>query len=495
MPKLGEEFPVIIKSLAYYKMLIHVLRFGSKILDPNQCKEVMGGIIGYIKNEGEKEFLVIEDAVPVSHGGAIEVRYSSEQLGAFERIDSRVFEKDGDRGFFTCGWYHSHPNLSPFFSGTDIQNQLFWQAKNPAGVGLVFDHALLEKKGDLGFKAFRLDDPSKTRNTSYHEVKTIVEPPDDIDYFNKMIDLINNVYSKEVPILELNETTNFFDDIFIPSNDQLLIKKPELNLNLVVNSFKEGISSFLEQSMVPLISVLNTWSQETLKKIFHNSVKMRKDIVELKSSLSTGMTNIQKAFNNSLHDELEELDNYIDDRLDIFDEKQDNLREKITKFEEDINILINNALQEGLTHLMGEILNSFKKSSLKLLEIDKNQANIINNLENSNITLQDIIKTLEPSKIRISGGMDAINDSILENVKKKLVATENKFQSLENGPKKLLSDLKAAILVLEGSKDPINLKIDRLEMDKKNLHEKLKELRTENAELSKKIKEIEKEGK
>jgi chromosome segregation ATPase len=144
---------------------------------------------------------------------------------------------------------------------------------------------------------------------------------------------------------------------------------------------------------------------------------------------------------------------------------------------------------------MGEILNSFKKSSLKLLEIDKNQANIINNLENSNITLQDIIKTLEPSKIRISGGMDAINDSILENVKKKLVATETKFQSLENGPKKLLSDLKAAILVLEGSKDPINLKIDRLEMDKKNLHEKLKELRTENAELSKKIKEIEKEGK
>ncbi|MBY9019376.1 MAG: Mov34/MPN/PAD-1 family protein, partial [Candidatus Lokiarchaeota archaeon] len=134
MPKVGEEFPVIIKSLAYYKMLIHVLRFGSKIIDPNQCKEVMGGLIGYIKTEeGDKEFLVIEDAVPVSHGGAIEVRYSSEQLGSFERIDSRVFEKFGDRGWFSCGWYHSHPNLSPFFSGTDIQNQLFWQARNPAG--------------------------------------------------------------------------------------------------------------------------------------------------------------------------------------------------------------------------------------------------------------------------------------------------------------------------------------------------------------------------
>ncbi|MHA1191925.1 MAG: hypothetical protein ACTSP9_06465 [Promethearchaeota archaeon] len=494
MPKIGEEFPVIIKSLAYYKMLIHVLRFGSKIIDPNQCKEVMGGLIGHIKTEGDKEYLVIEDAVPVSHGGAIEVRYTSEQLGSFERIDSRVFEKFGDRGWFSCGWYHSHPNLSPFFSGTDIQNQLFWQARNPAGVGIVFDHALLEKEGDLGFKAFRLDDPSKTRNTGYHEVKTIVEPPDDVDYYNKLIDLIGNVYSKEVPILELNETTNFFEDIFIPSNDQLLIKKPELNLTQVINSFKEGISSFLEQSMTPLISVLNTWSQENLKKSFHNSVKMRKDIVEIKSRLSKGMSSIQKTFNHSLHDELEELDNYIDNRLDVFDEKQDSLREKITKFEEDNNILINDALQEGLTRFKEVILSNFKNSSVKLLEMDKKQVAIIKNLENSNITLQNMIKSLEPSKIRIIGGADTIDESIIENVKKKLILTESKFESLESESKKLSESLKAAILVLEGSKDPITLKIERLELDKKNLHEKLKEKKIENAELSKKIKDLEKEG-
>jgi len=361
-------------------------------------------------------------------------------------------------------------------------------------VGIVFDHALLEKEGDLGFKAFRLDDPSKTRNTGYHEVKTIVEPPDDVDYYNKLIDLIGNVYSKEVPILELNETTNFFEDIFIPSNDQLLIKKPELNLTQVINSFKEGISSFLEQSMTPLISVLNTWSQENLKKSFHNSVKMRKDIVEIKSRLSKGMSSIQKTFNHSLHDELEELDNYIDNRLDVFDEKQDSLREKITKFEEDNNILINDALQEGLTRFKEVILSNFKNSSVKLLEMDKKQVAIIKNLENSNITLQNMIKSLEPSKIRIIGGADTIDESIIENVKKKLILTESKFESLESESKKLSESLKAAILVLEGSKDPITLKIERLELDKKNLHEKLKEKKIENAELSKKIKDLEKEG-
>lgn len=494
MPKIGEEYPLIIKSLAYYKMLIHVLRFGSKVIDPNQCKEVMGGLIGHIKHEGETEFLVIEDAVAVSHGGAIEVRYSSEQLGSFERIDSRVFEKFGDRGWFSCGWYHSHPNLTPFFSGTDIQNQLFWQARNPAGVGIVFDHALLEKEGNIGFKAFRLDDPSKTRNTSYHEVKAIVEPPDDVDYYNKMIDLIKKIYSKEVPILELNETTNFFDDIFIPSNDQLMIKKPELDVNQIVNSFKDSISSFLDQSIVPLITSLNKWSQDNLKKAFQNSVKMRKDIFQLKSSLSKGMTNIQKKFNNSLHDELEELDDFIDNRLDTFDEKQDDLRKKITKFEDDIKVSINNTLKEGLIHLMEKILNNFKKSSSELLEMEKKQAKIIKNLENSNIKLQDLTKTLEPSKVRIIGGVDTLNKSTLENVDKKLKLTESKFESLEEESKKLLSDLKAAILVLEGSKDPITQKIERLELDKKNLHEKLKEIKTENTELLKKIKNLEKEG-
>ncbi len=493
MVKIGEEFPVIIKSLAYYKMLIHVLRFGSKVLDPNQCKEVMGGLIGHIKIKGDKEFLVIEDAIPVSHGGAIEVRYSSEQLGSFERIDSRVFEKFGDQGWFSCGWYHSHPNLTPFFSGTDIQNQLFWQARNPAGVGLVFDHAFLEKEGNLGFKAFRLDDPSKARNTNYHEVKTVVESPDDVGFYTNLIDLIGNVYSKEIPILELNETTNFFDDIFIPSNDQLLIKKPELNLKQVINSFKEGISSFIEQSMDPLITVLNTWSQENLKKTFQNSIKMRKDLVELKSNLSNGMTSIQKTFNQSLHDKLEKLDDFIDNRLDIFDEKQDSLREKMTIFEGDIDVLINNTLQDNITNIMEGILTSFKNSSSKLLEMDKKQAFIINSLEKSNISLQEMIKTLEPSKVRILGGIDALNKSIIENVKKKLKLTETKFESLENDSKKLLSDLKAALLVLEGSKEPLEQKIDRLEMDKKNLHEKLKEIKAENAELSKKIKEIEKE--
>jgi len=491
MPK-NQDVPVVVKPTAYYKMLIHVLRFGSKVKDPNQCKEVMGGLIGHVKKNDGNELLIIEDAIPVSHGGAIEVRYSPEQLGDFAEIDNRVFEEHGEEGWFSCGWYHSHPGLSPFFSGTDIMNQLFWQAKNPAGVGLVFDHVYLDNPGDLGFRAFRLDDPSKSRNTSYHEVRVTVEPPNDNSYFNKIIDLIDGVYTKQIPIMELNETTNFFEDVFIPEKDSLMIKKPELDLSNLLNALKVGMGNFLELSLTPLIILLNSWSQEILKKTFFNNTQMRQDLEELKVNLTNGMINIQKSFNYSLHDELEKLDIFIDDRLDVLEEKQENLKEYIKEFKEKIISLTKSTLEEYKTPIITENLKQIENSTSNLDSINKKNAAVITDLEKSNVTLQEAFKILEPSKIRIVGSLEERYEKISDNAKKKLKNTERSFDNLEKESKKLLDDLKAAILVLEGSKEPILNKIERLEEDKKNLLEKIKELKTTNDGLLEKIKTLEK---
>ncbi|MFX0077128.1 MAG: hypothetical protein ACFE96_16910, partial [Candidatus Hermodarchaeota archaeon] len=73
------EKSVIIKPDAYYKMLVHVLRFGNKARDRRQFKEVMGILIGHLEGEPDKKGIrdmVIEDAVPISHGGAIEVAFA-----------------------------------------------------------------------------------------------------------------------------------------------------------------------------------------------------------------------------------------------------------------------------------------------------------------------------------------------------------------------------------------------------------------------------------
>ena len=46
MVKNVDQSQVTIKPLAYYKMLLHILRFGSKYLEKKKLSEVMGVLIG-----------------------------------------------------------------------------------------------------------------------------------------------------------------------------------------------------------------------------------------------------------------------------------------------------------------------------------------------------------------------------------------------------------------------------------------------------------------
>jgi len=147
---------VKIKPLAYYKMILHVLRFGNKARNLNQCIEVMGVLIGRLEDGEDKKFknVIIEDSVPISHGSSVEVEFSINDYIYFEKANVKYLEKN----WFMIGWYHSHPNLFQheiFFSPTDVKNQTGWQMANPSGIALVFDHAYMESPDDPGFRAIR----------------------------------------------------------------------------------------------------------------------------------------------------------------------------------------------------------------------------------------------------------------------------------------------------------------------------------------------------
>jgi len=279
--QLTSDKVVIIKPNAYYKMLLHILRFGNKARDRKQYRECMGIIIGYLEGEPDRKGIrdvIIEDAVPISHGGAIEVAFAPEDYVTFSMVDEEYAEK----GWFSCGWYHSHPGLDIFFSSTDIRNQLGWQTPNPSAVGIVFDHTFLENPGDLGFRTFRLDNPAKGQMSDYHEVKAIVEPPDSIEFYIKLIELINSVHSKEPPILEINEMPDLFVDIAFPSESQIFSKTPKLDSQKILTAFKDGISNFIEQSFDPLLTFLNSWSESLTKNTVEKNIQMRKDIIKSK---------------------------------------------------------------------------------------------------------------------------------------------------------------------------------------------------------------------
>lgn len=485
MGKITDTSVVTIKPMAYYKMLVHVLRFGSKTQAVNEYKEVMGMLIGYQTGEREIKDVIIEDVIPISHGGSIEVKFTPEQLGAFGEIDRQIWEEHGNKNWFTVGWYHSHPNLGIFFSSTDIFNQLFWQDKNPSGLGIVFDHAFLEKPGDLGFRVFRLEDPSKGLNSKYYEVKTILEPPDNLEFYEKLIDLINNIYSEEPPILELNETTELFGDIFFPEQKQLEGNMPELSIPDLLSNLKKSFGVFIDLSIEPLIEVLNLWSQDIIKKTFYNNSQIRNDLVQLKENLSNGIANLQKSYNFSLQDKLKGLDFYIDDKLDDFDTTFNDMEKKIETFKQNLINSIHEAIENKFLPNVSEMLNKFNNNLENLEGIYKAEELIFKDLESQYNKVENLDNIIDPTKSRIKGAIEENQEGILTNYKKRISNIQTIFSDLDKELKKVLADLKAAILVLEGSKSPVLNKIEKLENEKKNLHNTIRDLKNEIKELKK----------
>ncbi len=458
-------------------MLIHVLRFGNKARDPRDYREVMGMLIGHLEGDPDHrgiQNVIVEDAVPVSHGGSIEVNFAPQDYVTFATIDENFAEKN----WWTLGWYHSHPGLGIFFSGTDINNQLGWQTPNPSAIGMVFDHTVLETPGDLGFRTFRLDDPSKGSRSGYHEVETVVEPPDNIEYYFKMMKVIDSIHSKEPPIMEINETADPFGDINFPTQNEILSKKPELHLPSLLSALQEGVSKFIELSIGPLIEFLNSWSQNTIKCVIDNNIQMRKDLIALKDIMTEGINNLKNTFQFTFRDKLNELEVYVDDRLEDFDNDHQTVKEIITQLKEQFNHLIDTLFQEKIKDTIDKILGDFEEGIKILAEIDHNNtknSEKLDTLQNSLAGLSEKTKSIENLTINEIGNehekfMGNLGEKI-DDIKTSLVDIKKEgisfFTELEN----LLSDLKS-------SKETLYEKIKSIEKEKKELSNELKKLKT-----------------
>ncbi|MFX0021831.1 MAG: Mov34/MPN/PAD-1 family protein [Candidatus Hermodarchaeota archaeon] len=487
------EKSIIIKPNAYYKMLLHVLRFGNKARDRKQFKEVMGILIGHIEGEPDKKGIldvIIEDAVPISHGGAIEVAFAPEDYVTFSMVDENYAEK----GWFSCGWYHSHPGLDIFFSQTDIRNQLGWQTPFPSAIGIVFDHAFLENPGDLGFRTFRLDNPNKGQMSGYHEVKAIVESPDNVEYYLKLMELINSVHSKEPPVLEINEMPDLFGDISFPSENQILAKKPELNTSLIINTLKDGLNEFFELSLRPLISILNNWGDSMIRNTVENNLQMRKDIIKIKDALSKGISDLQKDFKFSLGEKLNELEMYVDDKFEDFDSNQETFRNSFNQIRVELEEQFNALIEQQIKGIMFKLLNNISENIDKLTEINNKGLKASNNLEQNIEIIENLTKSvdsLENSSLTIlRKGIEELSESYTKSVNKVI----GNFINLGKDSKSFLSDLKAAIILLESTKNPIQNKLDMLENENRAFQKSITELKRQNEDMQKKLDKYEKGG-
>jgi proteasome lid subunit RPN8/RPN11 len=75
------------------------------------------------------------------------------------RMDSDIWERarKSAEGTTVVGWYHSHPDLGVFFSGTDRKTQRAF-FNQPHSIGLVVDPIRLQEKWFIGPDSVELQD-------------------------------------------------------------------------------------------------------------------------------------------------------------------------------------------------------------------------------------------------------------------------------------------------------------------------------------------------
>ena len=479
MGKIVGKGKVIIKPLAYYKMLLHVLRFGNKMKAQDQCVEVMSVLIGHLEGEDYVKDVIVEDAIPISHGSSVEVAFSINDYIYFEKVMS-TFQQEGSNRFMV-GWAHSHPNLFKydiFFSSTDVKNQLSWQNDlNPSGIAIVFDHAVLNIPENMGFKVIRLNDPSLGASSKFHEVKNvIVEPPDNLGFYYKVVELINSIYLQEPLLLEINETPNIFGDIKIPELAELSFKKPELNASKIVSSFQTGINQFLELSISPLIRYINNLSENITSLIETYNLQMRTDIIKIKESINTGIDKIQKKFKDDLNSNLFEAEGYVDDNLDHLDEDREEIYKIINLLNEEFKEKLKSSIEDRIKLVLDEFSADFNDMVDKILEIKKSGFVNLEAIENSQKSLNQLSEKISTLNNLTTNNLSEILTNIAVNTTKKNNKIYGSISNLNKISKSITSDLKAALLILEGTKTPILEKIKKLEMEKTELMLKLKKL-------------------
>ena len=360
---------VTVKPKAYITMMRHVLRFGSNVKSADQYKECMGILMGRNADgsgaTGELKNVVIEDAVPISHGGSVEVQFKQEDYGNFSIIDSQYAEKN----LFSIGWYHSHPGLSCFFSSTDIRNQLGFQNNNPSAVGIVWDHERMKNGDDIGFECYRLDNPKAGTMSDYHKVNVIVEPPESLGmgfYTIEIRKIIEELVAGNPPIMELSEVPDVFGDVEMPGRNSMMSKEPELNVYDIKEKFSASFGGIFDALMTPILGYLNEWAQGISKGTIETNIKILEILKQLKDNISKSVADLQAWFKFQVGENLRAVNVELYDKYEARGVTIEGINKKIDQTLSSIGASIQKGFDNAMVKVTADVLDKIAKAKLQI---------------------------------------------------------------------------------------------------------------------------------
>lgn len=410
------EGSVNIQYEAFRKMITHTLRFANESKEEDQ--QVLGLCIGeYFK---ENKNYIVKDVIPICHGDAVELGFSKEIHETIEEIKSQYSESTNS----IIGWYHSHLGYGLYFSNSDKVNNLnFQNSENPYGFGIVIEQTLLNEDQSFGVAVFRLKDFNKGSENDYIKVEFNIEPPNSMEFFKWVKELVESTQSKSSQIIyEFNEVQkpspeNLQKIPTLPQEETESEVKEELSLLYGVD---EGMEK-LKDSFLKLYEIqLTSWMSDVSNGVLIGSEYIRSSINNIKTTLTSGLDDAQRIFDKSFSDISNLFMKNIRGSVDIRLENQIELKENIKAInEEQLNNLFARLEKE-----IRDVTNNFEeKITNSKKELEKIALNN-NSIQQSLIQTNDILNTVYEET-------DKLSDNIIQHI-------ENSSKSFES---KLLNEL------------------------------------------------------
>jgi proteasome lid subunit RPN8/RPN11 len=434
---ISKEGKVIISKEAFRNMITHVLRFGNEELE--NSVEVLGICLGK-KVENTNNVRVV-NAIPLFHGTKAEIGLSADEYKSIGI--HKIEERYESQGISIVGWYHSHPGWGLYYSESDIKHHQFYQnGKKPLGFGIVFDYTLMNKEGELGLEVYRLDDYLDNFNTQYHVVEYELEKPNTLEYF-KWVQKFSEDLQKKAPILikEINEITEKVPENLqeIPSqgSHEAQVESKDQKLDSFISGVQQGTSQFSKIFMDVFKDQLTNWSEDVNHGALKGTEQIAKSISQMKEKTSLGLDKIERWFELTLAEILNEskkkFANYIDKHLII----QEELKNQFTQTKTEISTTLNSELQNKSKDLLSNIESKTELLSEKL-QATETLYNKINNLVNiSSEKTSKVSDQIKETYDKFPGKIHDTLEPLGQDLKKKVENISNELSEIKKTHEKM----------------------------------------------------------
>ena len=237
----------------------------AKIIDwtsTNTEREIGGYLIGKIMKE---KLLITEAVFAVAESNPTFVSFDNMmQFKILERLEER------GKGEVILGWFHTHPGIQVYMSGTDIATQQIYKALIPEAVAMVNDgYAFAKRRDQKDYKAkfFRVGFDGKSFEVPF---KIMTNP-------NEIIDLLTSHVQDHESAEKIAENTAMRMALSVNQSLETLANKTLLTKKEFVEADKVHKKSLAKtrSDLESLSSALEEMNKTVINKDDFNKFRMR----------------------------------------------------------------------------------------------------------------------------------------------------------------------------------------------------------------------------